>query len=151
MGLLNLASGASMWRGYEYYKEKKVISLQKNHTAEIKGTVAGSSGAQYEVFLDIEHPRKSHCNCPHANGKRIVCKHMVALYFSAFPDAAKAYYQEVLDYEKEMEQQQEEWRQAVIAHVSHMRKAELKEALLEVLFCGPDWQYERFIRDYVDV
>ena len=75
---------------------------------------------------------------------------MVALYFSVFPKEAEAYYQDILDYEKEMEQQQEEWEQAVISRISHMRKEELKEALLDVLFNGPEWQYDRFIRDYVD-
>lgn len=150
MGLLNLASGASMWRGYEYYKGKKVVSCQKNGDAEIKGIVSGSGETRYEVFLNIEHPRNSHCNCPHADGRRVVCKHMVALYFSAFPAEAKAYYQRVLDDEKRMEQQEEEWRKAVISHVSHMRKDELKKALLDILFYGPDWQYDQFIRDYVD-
>ena len=150
MGLLNLASGASLWRGYGYYQEKRVISLQKNSDTEIEGMVSGSGGARYEVFLNLEHPRKSHCNCPHANGRRIICKHMVAIYFSVITKDAESYYHENLDYEKEMEQQQEEWEQAVISRISHMRKEELKEALLDVLFNGPEWQYDRFIRDYVD-
>lgn len=150
MGLLNLASGASMWRGYGYYQEKKVISLQKNSDTEIEGMVSGSKGARYVVFLNLEHPRKSHCNCPHANGRRIICKHMVALYFSVFPKEAEAYCQEVLDYEKEVEQQEEKLEQAVISRISHMRKEELKEALLDILFYGPEWQYDRFIRDYIE-
>ncbi len=46
---------------------------------------------------------KSHCNCPHANGKRIICKHQVALYFSVFPEEADQYYKEVIEYEEEEE------------------------------------------------
>ena len=32
-----------------------------------------------------------------------------------------------------------------------MKKSELQQALLQVLFDGPDWQNERFIRDYVEL
>ena len=84
MGLLDLASGASAWRGYEYYKEGSVLLKKKITDHEYSGTLRGSGNKHYDVFIDIEHPRKSHCNCPHANGKRIICKHQVALYFSVF-------------------------------------------------------------------
>lgn len=36
----------------------------------------------------MEHPRKSICNCPHADGRRVICKHMIALLFTASPEAA---------------------------------------------------------------
>ena len=29
MGLLECASGASVWRGYDYYKEKKVFDIEE--------------------------------------------------------------------------------------------------------------------------
>ena len=35
----------------------------------------------------MEHPRKSKCN-PHADGRRVICKHMIALLFTASPEAA---------------------------------------------------------------
>lgn len=152
MGLLNLASGISVWRGYEYYQiPKKVTAIQKCSETEFKGTVSGSNGEQYEVFIDIAHPRKSHCSCPHANGRRIICKHMVALYFTVFPEEAKTYYQQVLDDEEESEREQEELEEAVVKYVSRMKKDELRQALLELLFDGPEWQYERFVREHVDV
>ena len=28
-----------------------------------------------------------------------------------------------------------------------MKKAELEQALLQLLFDGPEWQYDRFLRD----
>ena len=86
MGLLNLASSASAWRGYEYYKDGSVLLKKKITDHEYSGSLRGSGNKHYDVFIDIEHPRKSHCNCPHANGKRIICKHQVALYFSVFPE-----------------------------------------------------------------
>ncbi len=72
MGVLECASGASVWRGYDYYKQKKIINIRKSEDGKIFATVSGSATTPYEVELDIEHPRKSKCNCPHADGKRII-------------------------------------------------------------------------------
>ena len=115
MGLLDLASAASAWRGYEYYKAGNVLTKIKLSETEYKGVLQGSDNKRYEVFIDIEHPRKSHCNCPHAKGKRIICKHQVALYFSVFPREAENYYKEVLEYEEEEERRQEELDKKIVA------------------------------------
>lgn len=44
MGLLDCASGASVWRGYDYYKEKKVMNLIETDsgifTADVIGTAS---------------------------------------------------------------------------------------------------------------
>ena len=45
-------------------------------------TSVASGTKEYNVYLNLEKPRKSTCNCPLANGKRIICKHIVATYFS---------------------------------------------------------------------
>ena len=42
MGLLDLASGASAWRGYEYYKEGSVLLKKKITDHEYSGTLRGS-------------------------------------------------------------------------------------------------------------
>ncbi len=68
-----------------------MILHTKISDTEFKGNVRGSNDMHYDVTIDIEHPRKSKCNCPHADSKRIVCKHMAALYFTAFPKLAKEY------------------------------------------------------------
>lgn len=150
MSILSVASGQSAYRGYEYAKAKKVLSLEQIGEGVIRGTVSGSNGAVYDVVVDVNHPRKSQCNCPHAAGKRIVCKHMVAVYFTAFPAEAKKYIEELEAYWEEQEQQQQEQEERLIDYVRKMRKSDLQEALLQVLYEGPEWQYERFIRDYVD-
>ncbi len=150
MGLLEVASSKSVWRGYEYYNNKNVILHTKISDTEYKGTVSGLNNTHYDVFIDIEHPRKSKCNCPHADGKRIVCKHMVALYFTLFPKFAKEYYDEVINYWEEEEKRQEEMEDKVISYVHKMKKSELEQAFLQFLFEGPEWQYERFIREYVE-
>ena len=84
MGLLDCASANSIWRGYDYYKENKVSDIKNIADGVFEGTVRGSGTKAYSSILDAFHPRKSKCNCPHADGKRIVCKHIVALYFTAY-------------------------------------------------------------------
>ena len=140
MGLLESASGASVWRGYDYYKEKKVVSLEVTGENIYSATVAGSSSEPYSVELHIDHPRKSKCNCPHADGKRIICKHIVATYFTVLPKEAERFYAEAMAYQEEMSDK-------VIEYVGKMKKADLCQSLLELLFDGPKWQYDRFIRE----
>ena len=148
MGLLECASSASVWRGYDYYKEKKVVSLEVTGENIYSATVAGSSSEPYSVELNIDHPRKSKCNCPHADGKRIICKHIVATYFTVLPKEAERFYAESMAYQEEEEKRQEEMSDKVIEYVGKMKKAELCQALLELLFDGPEWQYDRFIREH---
>lgn len=150
MSLLNLAGSASARRSYEYYKQGHVILKKKISDHEYSGTLRGSGNQHYDVFINLEHPRKSHCNCPHANGKRIICKHQVALYFSAFPKAADQYYKEVLEYEEEEERRQEEPDEKVIAYINSLSKEELRQTLYEVLYDGADWVFERFIKEHIE-
>ena len=150
MGLLDLASYKSVWRGYEYFNQKNVITYIKQNKTKIKGIVRGSGKTHYDVFIDLEHPRKSTCNCPHADGKRIICKHMIALYFSVYPEEAEKYYEDVIEYQEQEEQRQEELEYKVIDYVHKLKKSELEQCLLQMLFDGPDWQYERFIRENIE-
>ena len=145
MGLLECASGASIWRGYDYYEEKKVLSIDEIDPGIFSATVSGSSDNTYSVELHMKHPRKSKCNCPHADGKRIICKHIVATYFTILPGEAKRFYEEAMAYQEE--RRNEELTDKVCHYVRHMKKAELQEALLQALFDRPDWQFDRFVRD----
>ena len=85
MSILNCASSASVYRGYDYYINKHVTDIIKIDSTKYEGYVNGNTKNAYFVKIDTEHPRKSHCDCPYATGNT-VCKHMVALYFSAFPE-----------------------------------------------------------------
>lgn len=77
MGLIEIASGNSVWRGMDYYNSKKVESVEKNSGTTYDGTVRGTE--LYHVHIDLEHPRKSSCTCPFDDGRRVICKHMIAL------------------------------------------------------------------------
>jgi len=147
MGLLECASGVSVWRGYDFYKEKKVVALEEIEANIFSAKVSGNSSEPYSVELHIDHPRKSKCNCPHADGKRIICKHIVAAYFTVLPEEAEKFYAEAMAYQEEEEKRQDELSDKVCHYVWHMKKSELQEALLQLLFDGPEWQYDRFVRE----
>lgn len=149
MSILTAASGQSVYRGYEYAQAKKVLCMEWFDDGAIKATVSGNDGNVYDVLLDIAHPRKSQCSCPHAAGKRVICKHMVAVYFTAFPAEAKKYIRELEEYWEEEEERKQELEEELVAYVHKMKKSELQEALLRLLYEGPEWQYDRFIRDNI--
>ena len=88
-----------MLEGVDYFKEKRVVELNKINENEYSSFVKGTNN--YNVHLDIEHPRKSSCNCPLAKGKGIIFKHIVATYFTAFPN-------EAVSFEEEQNQLQED-------------------------------------------
>ena len=133
MSIRTLASGASAWRGYEYYEGKKVLSFSQTVEDEYTGQVAGSGSAPYQVKINTAHPRQSKCNCPHADGRRVICKHMVALFFAAFPEEAEQYMEEVEEYEREEEQRMENHYEALRSYVKSLSKKELQEQLFEAL------------------
>lgn len=153
MSIVSLASEQSAWRGYEYWRDKKVVCFTQNSDESYSGVVSGSDGKQYQVMIDLAHPRKSSCTCPHAAGRQIICKHKVALYFSAFPNEGKAYeaeYKAMQEEAKRIEEEQEKLEELVIQKIRSMTKDELRQALYQLLFDGPEWQYDRFIEEFVD-
>lgn len=147
MGLLECASGASIWRGYDYYTEKKVSEIKEIDNGIFSAKVLGNANEPYTVELQIDHPRKSKCNCPHADGRRVICKHMVAVYFTILPEEAERFYAEAMAYQEEEEKRENELVDKVCNYVRKMKKSELQEALLDLLFYGPEWQYDRFVSD----
>lgn len=133
MSILSNAGGSSAWRGYEYYIDKKVLSFKQTGDDEYAGKVAGSASSVYDVVIDTAHIRRSKCNCPHANGKRIICKHMVALFFSAFPQEAYQYIKEVEKYEEEEDARFAARCAEIEEYVHSLSTEELKTALFNAL------------------
>lgn len=148
MSFISRASGASRWRGYEYWEDKKVLSVNRVSETETEGVVTGA--AEYHVKIDAAHPSRSTCDCPFAHGRRVICKHMVALYFAVYPQAAEEYRAEVEQEQEEWENEREETKRQLIEFVGKMKKDELRDALLQLLFDGPDWQYEDFVSEYLE-
>ncbi len=149
MSLISLASGASAWRGYEYYLDKNVLIYERINENEYIAKVKGN-GRNYDVHIDTKHPRKSKCNCPHADGRRIICKHMIATYFTAFPDEAKAYIEEIEEYVMEEERREQEKDEKLERYINSLSKQELKELLYDVLCECPEWIVESFVYDRME-
>ena len=132
--LVRLASGQSCWRGLDYFRKGKVRSFSQISDKAFEGIVDGSECRQYHVFIDVEHPRKSHCDCPFAEGRRVICKHQVALYFAAHPGADKKFEDDCKrandEYERYLEEEERQRRIRIERYVNSLTKAELREQLL---------------------
>lgn len=149
MSLLTTASGKSVYRGYEYFLENKVLSCNQINDFEYEGMVKGTAPNPYSVHLNIKKPKTSTCDCPFANGRKI-CKHMVAVFFAAFPDEARKYKAELDAYYEEQEKYEEELDDTLRNYINKLSKSELQEALLQVLYDGPEWQFDKFINEYIE-
>ena len=135
MKLLNLASNNSFWSGIDYHHENRMVSWKEVDTNCYQGEVKGSDDATYNVIINTEHPRKSVCNCPFAEGRRVICKHMVALDLGIFPEKE----QQMMDYieeknqlyEQEYKDKMQEREEEIVEYVMQLSKAELREKLIQ--------------------
>ena len=75
---------------------------------------------------------------------------MVAVFFAAFPDEAQKYKAELNAYYEEEEKREAELDDMILNYIKKLSKTELQEALLQVLYDGPEWQFDRFVREYID-
>ena len=149
MSLLTSASGKSVYRGYEYFTENKVLSCDRINNFEYEGTVKGSDNNSYSVHINLKKPKTSTCDCPFANGLKI-CKHMVAVFFTAFPDEARKYKAELDAYYEEQEKYEEDLDDMLQNYIKKLSKSELQEALLQVLYEGPEWQFDKFVNEHIE-
>lgn len=137
MELLNLASNNSFWRGIEYHHENKIIKWKEIGNMCYQGKVRGSGSVKYDVMIDIEHPRKSKCNCPFAEGRRVICKHMIALNLKVFPEKEQQMMEHIEEQNKQYEIEYEEYMQEredeIREYVYGLSKEELREELIQLM------------------
>jgi uncharacterized Zn finger protein len=143
MGLIDLASSNSLWRGIDYYQSKNVKKIKKISDDEYNSIVSGTE--EYNVHIDINHPRKSTCTCPFADGRRVICKHMVATFFTIYPEEAERIIKEEQEYEEEEERLFEEHLEEVREYVNGLTEDEVRALLIDKLMdeCYDDdyrWQ-----------
>ena len=138
MGMLEICSNNSYWRGLDYFQNNKVKTINQTSRYEYDADVQGTE--LYHVHLDINHPKKSTCTCPHASGKSIICKHKVAAYFAAFPEEAQEvvdkmnrYYEEQEKLEKEREKRLKERKKQIKEYVKSLSEAKAKKLLLDYM------------------
>ncbi len=133
MSFWSSASNASVWRGYDYFKQGKVDSYEKVADGIYESFIEGSAAEPYHTVINMNHPKKSHCDCPFAKDRRVICKHMVALCFTAFPDEVDAFMREVEESEKEAERQEQEHLKELERYVKSLKKEELQKELYRAL------------------
>ena len=131
MGLIDLASSNSLWRGVDYYQSKNVKKIKKISDDEYNSIVSGTE--EYNVHIDINHPRKSTCTCPFAAGRRVICKHMVATFFTIYPEEAERIIKEEQEYEEVEERLFEEHLEEVKEYVNGLTDDEVRAALIDKL------------------
>ena len=137
MHFINLGSYNSQFRGLDYFEEKKVIEYEKVNSNQYKSKVKGSYGSVYDVMIDVDHPRRSTCNCEHANGRRVVCKHMIATYFTVFPFKVQEFHDDLErmnhEYEEEMQRRRDEREKQVKEYVNSLSAKEVRKELIRLL------------------
>lgn len=137
MRLLELASAKSFWRGLDYHHLNKVKYWKKIDRYKYESEVIGSNHEIYHVMIDVDHPKRSTCDCPFAKGRHVICKHMVATYFSVFEDAETIMMKRIEDAQNEYENQKQlefDKRKNLIAqYVRGLSKKELQALLLDIL------------------
>lgn len=149
MGLKECASWVSVCRGYDYYKENRVLQITQESETTFSSLVKGSDKAEYHVYIDILHPRKSKCDCAHANGKRVICKHQMATFFKAFPEEVKILEREFAlaeQYDEMLENKKEE---ALQKYLDGLSKEQLKLAIYDLLSTCPEWISDDFLQNNV--
>ncbi len=151
MSLLTCASSASVFYGCQLAEQKRVSNVKQIEPNVYSGRVLGTSNVPYDVMINIPHARAlSKCNCPHTSGRRIVCKHMVALFFTVFPDEIKKYNKKCKEAEKQAEAEHIQTGKDVQKLIKTMPRKDLELAMRFLLIHGPDWLYDKFVRYFID-
>ena len=149
MKLLDLASYRSFWRGIDYHHEKRVISWKELDKEIYCGEVRGSGNNVYHVQIDMNHPRKSTCDCPFADGRRVICKHMIALDLAVFPEKENQIMQYIEEqeelYEQEIENEREEKIREIRSYVMGLSKSQLREILISRMISDMEEESEYYI------
>lgn len=81
----------------------------------------------------MEHPRKSKCNCPHADGRRVICKHMITLLFTASLEAANKHIMMLNEVEEDYQLRRNMWIDSLKEMINDMSEEELRDAYLNML------------------
>lgn len=134
MGLLDIASGKSFWRGYDYFRSGNVLSCEKMGDLFLLGTVRGSDGSVYNVGVNLGKVRSSICSCPFKEDKpKAVCKHMVAVYFAAFPEEADRVQREYEEWQAGEGERRQARIRGIEEYVGSLSVEELREMVLAQL------------------
>lgn len=131
--MIDLASNRSLWKGLDYFQDKKVKSWKKIEEDIYEGIIKGSDDNTYNVHIDLKHARRSTCSCPFAIGRRVICKHMVALCFTVDPQTATDFLKQIEMEEQENEEREKQHYADLLKYVNSLSKKALREQLYQAL------------------
>lgn len=75
---------------------------------------------------------------------------MVAVYFAAFPEEAIKFKAAVDRAIEEEEQYREELPGRIEKYINKLNKAQLRDLALNLIYELPEYEFERFVRDFID-
>ena len=138
MKFIDTVRKATLEKGFYYYLNNAVEVCDKIGSYEYLGIVRGNR--PYEVYINTKHFDHSTCNCPYAECKKLICKHMIALYFEAHPNEARLYEDKLQKYYQEMEQRLRRSEELyykrvddITKYVYKLSKSQLREKLINLL------------------
>ena len=145
MSILNKTNQTIISRGYNYYKGNRITNLQKISDSEFSSVASGTS--EYNVLLNIDNYKKCNCTCPY---NKKICKHIVATYYMAFPEAVllfeeslKRRIKEWKKYEKEQEEKRKLIYDSAVEYVNSLTEDQIKNELISRIV-AEGYEYDNY-------
>ena len=132
MGLIDLASSKSMWRGLDYYQNGNVIDVHNIEDSRYAAKVRNNADTVYDVIVDLDKVRNSQCSCPFKKDKpKAICKHIVAAYFAIFPKEADDLQRAYEEWEAGAEEREAQHLKELEEYVNSLSIEDLRSMVLD--------------------
>lgn len=132
MGLIDLASNKSMWRGLDYYQNDNVLETHNIGGLQYAAKVRNDAGAIYDVVVNLDKVRNSQCSCPFKKDKpKAICKHIVAAYFAIFPKEADDLQRAYEEWEAGAEEREAQHLKELEEYVNSLSIEDLRSMVLD--------------------
>lgn len=132
MGLIDLASSKSMWRGLDYYQNDNVLETHNIGDLQYAAKVRNDAGAIYDVVVNLDKVRNSQCSCPFKKDKpKAICKHIVAAYFAIFPKEADDLQHAYEEWEAGAEEREAQHLKELEEYVNSLSIEDLRSMVLD--------------------
>lgn len=132
MGLIDLASNKSMWRGLDYYQNDNVLETHNIADLQYAAKVRNDAGAIYDVVVNLDKVRNSQCSCPFKKDKpKAICKHIVAAYFAIFPKEADDLQRAYEEWEAGAEEREAQHLKELEEYVNSLSIEDLRSMVLD--------------------
>lgn len=97
--MIDYAKPSTIDNGYKIYKNNKVLKKKQINDNQFIGYIDDLDN-HHNVMINLDNPKTSYCDCNESKSK-IICKHMIALYFSISKIEAEIYDKWIKDYYEE--------------------------------------------------